>query len=111
MVNGLPVFMFVVVPVSRMVVVVVVVLAAVTGTDPVRLSPVALDGITELRPVNGEESVTVLGAPIAFGPVDVSVIGTRVRIVVALAAATATVQLYIGAVAIVAVPVPVATAT
>src|SRR5216683_1951596 len=45
--NGLPVFMFVVVPVSRMVAVVVVVLAAVTGTNPVRLSPVALDGITE----------------------------------------------------------------
>jgi hypothetical protein len=61
--------------------------------------------------VNGEESVTVLGAPIAFGPVDVSLIGTRVRIVVALAAAATTVQLYIGAVVVAAVPAVTATCT
>jgi hypothetical protein len=103
--------MFVVVPVSRMVVVIVVAVAAlVTGTDPVRLSPVALDGITELSALNGEESVTASGMPTAFGPVYDSVIGTRVRMVVGVAAATATVQLYIGVVPVVT-PVPVVTAT
>jgi hypothetical protein len=99
--------MSVVVPVSGM----LLVCAPVTGTEPERLIPVDPEGKRLVRLLNGEESSTESGAPIAFGPVYDSVIGTVVRMVVAAWAATATVQLNIGAVAVVPSPVPVITAT